>query len=141
MTKIIPRISVNKGVDAIETYKDVFDAKLLARQQITPSYGRELGLPGEYDYTNSTMFAEVEILGEKVQIQDDIKGRPKNQDDRIDVVLDVESPNQITSIYEKAKARGFKIEHELEHTYWDGLNAQFVDPFGIRWELKFEKNK
>ena len=141
MTRIIPRISVKRGVDAINTYKEVFGAKLLDRQQISPSMGRELGLPSEFDFTNSTMFAEVEIEGEKIQIRDDVKNRPRDQDDRIDVILDLESENQIKSIYEKARAQGFKIENELKHTFWDGYNARLVDPYGIRWELNFEKNK
>jgi uncharacterized protein len=52
----------------------------------------------------------------------------------------VESPAEVDSVIEEARAAGAKIAREPAETFWGGYSGVFVDPDGHPWEVAHNPN-
>ncbi|MHA2260660.1 MAG: VOC family protein [Promethearchaeota archaeon] len=59
----------------------------------------------------------------------------------VEIVLDLESKDQIEAIYNKAKEIGCEIGMELQKMFWGSYYARIKDPLGIGWQLNFRESE
>lgn len=57
----------------------------------------------------------------------------------ISLVLDFESEEEIQQIYTAFRAKG-TVHMELQDTFWGSKYAKVKDPFGIIWDLNYQKS-
>lgn len=136
MTKLIPAVIYENTKKAIETYEEVFKAKLIRHEPANPQMGGGMGLPPDFDYKNSTMHAEIEIYGEMLYLSDDFRGVLKaGSSQRIMLMIEFDSKEPIDEIYTIAKKKGWKIPFEVQTTFWGAYMTHIIDPFDIFWQL------
>ena len=138
MSKLVPYVFVKNSLLAIETYKKVFEAEVVDHNKFTLEVGKQMGLPEDFDYENSTMHAELKIYGDTLYMADaqqDAQGR------NVDILLNADTREQIEGIYNRALENGFKVNMELQETFWGSLFASVTDPFGISWQFNFTLEK
>lgn len=133
MVQAIPYITVPNAKEAIEVYKELFGATLIDRMPFDKKIGMQMGLPEDYDWENSTMHSEIEVNGAKINMAD---GQTK-PGGNIEVLLMLDSKEQIEIIWAKVKAKGYTVKMELEVQFWGAMYARFVDEFGIGWQLNY----
>ncbi|AZB44523.1 VOC family protein [Bacillus sp. FJAT-42376] len=56
----------------------------------------------------------------------------------ITLALELESEEEIQTIYSKLSEKG-TVHMELQDTFWGAKYAKVTDPFGVTWDLNFEK--
>jgi len=135
----IPYLIVRNGKESIKLYEELFGAKVIEHMPFTKEMGTQFGLPDDFDYKNSTLHAELEINGGKIMVTDNMAGETGGGN--VEVLLQLESKDQIDTIYSKAKKKGFKIKMELEKTFWGAYFARFEDSDGIGWQLNFQEEE
>lgn len=138
MTKIYPYIFTKNAKATIEVYKDVFGAKLVDWMPYSKEMKPPFELPKDFDYANSTLHAVVDILGVTFAMGDS-HGNPPCKGN-VDIVIELDSKDEIERIVKKAKSRGFKFGMELQKTFWGGLYASFNDDAEIGWQLNFQED-
>ena len=136
MVLAIPYLIVRNGKESIKLYEELFGAKVIEHMPFTKEMGTQFGLPDDFDYKNSTLHAELEINGGKIMVTDNMAGETGGGN--VEVLLQLESKDQIDTIYSKAKKKGFKIKMELEKTFWGAYFARFEDSDGVGWQLNFQ---
>lgn len=135
MVNIVPYLNFPNAKKAIELYQKIFDAKIVSHQPFTKemSQGR---FKDDYDFSQSTMHAELNILGQKLYLADSLSTlSPKGM---IDILIEPDSEEQTKLIFDKAKELGSKINMNLEKTFWGAYYANFRDPLGITWQLNYQ---
>ena len=138
MVLAIPYLIVRNGKESIKLYEELFGAKVIEHMPFTKEMGTQFGLPDDFDYKNSTLHAELEINGGKIMVTDNMAGETGGGN--VEVLLQLESKEQIDTIYSKAKKKGFKIKMELEKTFWGAYFARFEDSDGVGWQLNFQED-
>ena len=138
MVLAIPYLIVRNGKESIKIYEELFGAKVIEHMPFTKEMGTQFGLPDDFDYKNSTLHAELEINGGKIMVTDNMAGETGGGN--VEVLLQLESKEQIDTIYSKAKKKGFKIKMELEKTFWGAYFARFEDSDGVGWQLNFQED-
>lgn len=131
MVQAIPYLTVPNAKEAIEVYKEVFGAVLIDRMPFDKEIGMQMGLPEDYDWENSTMHSEIEIGGAKINMSDG----QTNPGGNVEVLLMLDSKEQIEEIWAKVKEKGFKIVMEMEVQFWGAMYGRFVDDYGIGWQV------
>ena len=139
MVKATPYLLVSNGKKVVSLYEDLFGAEFIHYEPFSKEIGKEFGLPDDFDYENSMMHGEIEIGGAKIYLADNIFGAPGPGN--VEITLDLDSKDQVDSIYKKAKEKGFKIKMELQQTFWGGYFARFEDSEGIGWQLNYSENE
>ncbi|MFX0140515.1 MAG: VOC family protein, partial [Candidatus Hodarchaeota archaeon] len=129
MVKAIPYLLVRNGKEAIKVYEELFGAKLISHEPFSLEIGKEFGFPDEFDYDNSTMHAKLEIEGAQIYLADNFMGYSGSGN--VEITLDLDSKEQMDTIYNKVKEKGYKIKMELQQTFWGAWFARFEDLDGI----------
>lgn len=130
---MVPYMNLPNAKEAIELYKNIFDAKVLDHRPFTKEQAPPGRFPDDFDFENSTMYAYVEILGQKVHISD---GSPDlSPNGMVDIYFDLDNEQQIKKIYNKAQAAGCTITVPLAKQFWGAVYTNFKDPVGITWQL------
>jgi PhnB protein len=132
---MVPYLSVKNGKEAIELYKNIFKAKLVEHQPFSPETTADFNLPKDFDYENSTMHAELEIGGSQIYLSDNVGPPSDPTAQQVEIVIDIDSKEEIEAIYKKAQESGSEIKMELQQTFWGAMYARFSDPLGIGWQL------
>ncbi|MFX0040841.1 MAG: VOC family protein [Candidatus Heimdallarchaeota archaeon] len=135
MIKINPYLMVDNGKDAIELYKDLFGAKLVERTPFAKESGVYFGFPDDYDYENSTMHAVLDIKGAIIMLSDNALG--KLGSGNVQVLLTLDSKEDIDKINEKVQKNKFNVIMPLEKTFWGSWYLMFEDSFGIGWQIMY----
>ncbi|MHA2125709.1 MAG: VOC family protein [Promethearchaeota archaeon] len=141
MVKIIPYLLVKNGKEAIDLYKKLFNAEVIDHQPFSKEVGGEFGFPDDFDYESSTMHAELGIGGAEIYLSDNPTDRGSDIGSNVEIVLDLESKDQIEAIYNKAKEIGCEIGMELQKMFWGSYYARIKDPLGIGWQLNFRESE
>jgi PhnB protein len=120
--RVSPYLHVDGAADAIEFYKNVFDAK--ERMQM-PAPGGKIG------------HAELEIGDSLVMLADEfpdmgIRGPAAYGGTPVMMSVYVED---VEATYRKALDAGAKSMRDLEDQFYGDRTAQFEDPFGHRWHV------
>jgi PhnB protein len=139
MVQTIPYLLVKSGKKAIALYEECFGAKLISHEPFKEDLGKMMGFPEDFDYKNSTMHARLDILGAPIYLADNAMGAPFDSSGNVEVLLDLESKEQLDLIYEKAKNLGFNIKMELQKTFWGAYFARFEDTEGIGWQINYNE--
>ncbi|MHA1944941.1 MAG: VOC family protein [Candidatus Hodarchaeales archaeon] len=139
MVNSIPYLMVKNGKEAINVYERMFSAKLIEHQPFTEEIGKQFGFSDNFDYTNSTMHAEIDIGGARLYLSDKTNQVTKYENN-VEVVLDLDTKDQIDTFYQNAIGMECKIKMKLEKTFWGAFYARIEDPFGIGWQLNFSDN-
>ena len=138
MVLAIPYLIVKNGKESIKLYEELFGAKIIDHMPFTKEMGTQFGLPNDFDYDNSTLHAELEINSAKIMLTDNMAGEIGGGN--VEVMLQLDSKDQIDTIYSIAKKKGFKIKMELEKTFWGAYFTRFEDSDGIGWQLNFQED-
>ena len=137
MAKINPYILARNGKKAIELYENLFGATIIDRMPYTPEMGKEMGLKDDFDYENSTMHAVIDLNGAEIMIADNIFNL--HGSGNVEIVVHLDSKEELEKIFSKAKEMGFKIKMDLQETFWGAIYARFEDSEGVGWQLNHQK--
>ncbi|MBY8986152.1 MAG: glyoxalase/bleomycin resistance/extradiol dioxygenase family protein [Candidatus Lokiarchaeota archaeon] len=135
MVKINPYLMVKNGKEAIELYKDLFGAKVIDQMPFEKEAGAYFGFPDDFDYENSTMHVVLDIEGATVMLSDNPMGKPGSGN--VQVLVTVESEDEIEKINEKVQKNKFTIVMPLEKTDWGSWYMMFEDSNGVGWQINF----
>ncbi|MFW9856316.1 MAG: VOC family protein [Candidatus Thorarchaeota archaeon] len=138
MVRIVPYLTVKNGKQAIELYKTIFNARLVDHEAFSPETTADFSLPKDFDYANSTMHAELDIGGSAIFLSDNVGPPFESSTQLVEIVLDIDTKEEIEFIYAKVQESGCKIKMELQQTFWGAIYARFSDPFGIGWQLNYD---
>jgi PhnB protein len=139
MVKINPYLMVENGRGAIELYKDLFGAKLLEHSPFEKEAGAHFGFPDDYDYEKSTMHAVLDIKGAIIMLSDNALG--KSGSGNVQVLLTLDSKEDIDKINEKVQKKNFNIIMPLEKRFWGSWYLMFEDSFGIGWQIIYSEDQ
>lgn len=136
MVSIIPYINMPNARKAIELYQKMFDAKLINHQPFTKEMSTPGRFPEGYDFSTTTLHAELDILGQKLYLSDSQTNlSPMGM---VDILLEFDNEEQIRKVFDKAKELGSKINMDLNKTFWNAWYANIKDPLGINWQLNYQ---
>ncbi len=139
MTKVIPYVMVKNALNAINTYTEVFDAKVLMREKFNEHVAKDMNLPKDFDFENSTMHARIQVGDTLIYLSDDPEAETKTN--QIELNIEFSSEEEIKKVFEKCKSKGWYIGMNLDKMFWGALYAKVKDPFGIGWQFNFELPK
>ena len=133
----MPYLMVKNGKKTIALYEKLFDAELKSHEPFTEEMCKQLGFADDFNYENSTMHATIEIYGNTIYLSDGLGGTLEEGSGKVDILLDLDSKDQIEKTYNKAKELDCKIFMELDKKSSGAYYASFKDKFGIGWQLYF----
>jgi uncharacterized glyoxalase superfamily protein PhnB len=140
MAKINPYLMVENGKEAIELYKDLFGAKLVEHTPFSKKMGGEhFGFPDDFDYENSTMHAILDIKGAVIMLSDNPMG--KTGSGNVQILITLDSKEEIDKIHEKVHKKKFIIIMPLEKRAWGMWFLMFEDCYGIGWQLAYSDDQ
>ena len=139
MAKINPYLMVENGKEAIELYKELFGAKLVEHTPFEKEAGAHFGFPDDYDYENSTMHAILDINGAVIMLSDNALG--KSGSGNVQVLMNLDSKEEIDKINEKVQNKKFTVIMPLEKREWGMWFLMFEDSFGIGWQLSYSEGQ
>ena len=140
MVKINPYLMVKNGKEAIVLYKDLFGAKLVDHMPFTKEMGGEsFGFPDDFDYENSTMHAVLDIGDATIMLSDNPMG--KSGSGNVQVLITVDSLEEIEKINEKVQKKKFTIIMPFEKRFWGSWYMMFEDSFGIGWQINYSEDQ
>lgn len=139
MVTVVPYLAVSNAKEALELYKHVFEIEVKNHMPFDKEMGQNMGLPDDFDYENSTMHCEFELDGSRIYMSDDASGK-KAGAQKVDVLLEIDSKDQIEKFYKNAENHKFSISNKLEKTFWGAWFARIVDPFGIGWQMNYQED-
>lgn len=135
MVQINPYLLVKNGKESIELYKDLFGAKVVDHRPFTKEMGAQFGFPDDFDYENSTIHAVLDIGGAVIMLSDNPMGKSGSGNVQVLVMLD--SKEELDKIHEKVQKKKFTILMPLEKTFWGSWFLVFEDSNGIGWQLAY----
>ncbi len=137
LVKVIPSLIVKNAKKTLKVYEELFGAKTINWLPFNKEIAAgAMALPANFDYANSTMHAEFQIGNAVIYINDFVKDEPPSEG-KVEIVLELDSKEQIEAIWKKVKQKKYKIRAELEKTFWNAYFAMFIDDDGIGWQLNF----
>lgn len=132
MVKMIPYLNVPNAKEAIDVYQQIFGAKILNHLPFNKNNAPPGGFPADFDFENSTMYAQIEILGLPIHMSDaQSEVSPKGM---VDIYLELDNEDQINQFYDKAKS-SCNVVVPLGKQDWGAYYTNFKDPIGITWQL------
>ena len=140
MNTIIPSLHALNALEAIDFYKKVFNAKLESHNAFDSTMTQGMDLPDDFDFSKSTLHAEISINGEFLFISDDLENSLK-PNGRVEITIIPSSLQMIESFYNNAVNAGAEVVVKLEKQFWGDYFCRFTDPFGIGWQLNFSPPK
>lgn len=132
MVKMIPYLNVPNAKDAIDVYQKIFDAKLLNHLPFNKNNPPPNGFPDNFDFENSTIYAQIEILGLPIHLSDSLTD--VSSQGMVDIYLELDNEDQINQFYNKAKD-SCEVKVPLAKQAWGAYYTNFKDPVGITWQL------
>ncbi|WP_338778575.1 VOC family protein [Metabacillus sp. FJAT-52054] len=119
--------------EALEYYKELFGGEVSDVQ----TYGQaNFPTPAEADeLILHSRFRKGPLF---FMVSDATSDRSVTMGSNITHVLEMESEEEIQAIYSKLTEKG-TVHMELQDTFWGARYAKVEDPFGVTWDLNFEK--
>ena len=130
MGELIPFVTVDNCLEAIEFYKEVFGAEL--QEGITMLEN----VPGMEKYKGRVGHATLIFGNNRIFINDALEDYPLKKGDRIQFVLDLESEDALTKAFEKLVNSGELIE-DLQEVFWGALFGTVKDKYGVTWQVYY----
>ncbi|MED1467429.1 VOC family protein [Bacillus salipaludis] len=120
--------------EALEFYREVFQGEILNVQ----TYG-ESGYNNSPEAENLLIHAHFKKDDLFIMASDAFPGNVINKGNNISLALDLESEDEINRLYDALRENG-KVYMELQDTFWGAKYAKVTDPFGIAWDLNYQKS-
>ena len=118
---------------ALEFYKEVLGAEIIGVQ----TFG-EADYPTPPEAADRIMHAKLTKGNISLMFSDTFPGQSVVVGNNITLTLEPESEEEIQHLYD-ALCNGGKPLMELEDTFWGAKYGRVQDPFGIIWELNYQK--
>lgn len=135
ISRIIPSLSFpGTCIEALTFYQDVFQAELI--EKITYEQTEMADTKEQNSLIMSASFALGNVLFSASDIPDD---EPLSGD-QISFWLDIDTEKDFNTCCERFKEKQCLFITPLQTTFWNALYVKVQDPFGICWELSFQKN-
>ncbi len=131
---MIPYLNVPNAKEAIDVYQKIFDAKLLNHIPFDKNNAPPGGFPENFNFENSTIYAQIEILGLPIHMSD--AQRDVSPKGMVDIYLELDNEDQINQFYNKAK-ESCNVMVPLAKQTWGAYYTNFKDPIGITWQLSY----
>ena len=129
---IIPFVSINNCLEAIEYYKKVLKAEQNQEMTMLSSIP---GFEGP-EYKDKVGHSTLIINGSTLFFNDLLEQYPRTQGENIQFVLDYETEEELRSIFNEVAKEGVIIE-ELQEVHWGALFGTVKDKFGIYWQMYY----
>ncbi|MED3561893.1 VOC family protein [Bacillus xiapuensis] len=120
--------------EALEFYREVFQGEILNAQ----TYG-EAGYNNSPEAQNLLIHAQFKKDDLFIMASDTFPGNAINKGNNISLALDLDSEEEILRLYDALREKG-KVYMELQDTFWGAKYAKVTDPFGITWDLNYQKS-
>jgi len=130
MGELITFITVDNCLEAIEVYKEVFGAELQGDITMLED------VTGMEKHKGKVGHSTLKIGSNRVFINDALDDQPLIKGDRIQLVLDLETEDNLRTAFDKLKIDG-NVVQELEEVFWGALFGTVKDKFGVTWQLYF----
>lgn len=140
MVDIKPYLAVKNALEAIELYKNIFDAELLEHMPFAKEQAVSFGMPEDMDFSKTTMHSSLSIGGATLYMSDNMTGEVLAKTNA-SVLIEPDSLEQVQNFYDKAEKAGCEITMKFEKQFWGDYFGSFKDPFGISWQLNFSPPK
>ncbi|MFC0187503.1 VOC family protein [Fictibacillus aquaticus] len=118
---------------ALEFYKEVFGGEILNIQ----TFG-EADFPTPPEMDERIMHAQFKKGELFLMASDSFLGQELPNGSNMSLVLELESEEEIQSLYEKLKQDG-NVLMELQDTFWGAKYGKVKDAYGITWDLNLQK--
>jgi PhnB protein len=119
--------------EALTYYKEIFDGEIVNLQTY-----HEADYPTPPEADELIIHAQFK-KGPFSLMMSDISGKnPVETGNNISFTLEMESEEEINEIYSRLMDKG-TVHMELQDTFWGAKYAKVKDPFGITWDLNFQK--
>jgi PhnB protein len=116
MKRTLMQVYVKGSAEAVELYKQAFDAKLVeAFQNEDGTYGH----------------AELDVYGQIVAVSE-ARGRKAGNNMQFCLQFDPDEKDKVTKAYEVLK-QGAKKAYPLDSCAWSPYVAGVVDKYGVNW--------
>lgn len=123
-------VTNNNGIEAIDFYKDVFNAKVLT----CTTFGQ--AIPNTPDENkNLILNAALEINGIRLQISDNGNEQPYVIGTNMTACIQLDNAEETKAIYQKLKDNALRIDLPLQETPWSPAYGIVVDKFGMTWQV------
>lgn len=131
MIGVKPYISFNGNCEeAINFYKDVFDAELLFMQKVGDSPMKEMG-PAD-----AVMYCRLQIGDTQIMASDNM-GRPMTMGNNVTLAVGLDDLEMANGMFDRL-AEGGSVTMPIQPTYWAAGFGMLVDKFGINWMFNVE---
>jgi PhnB protein len=130
MGEIITFITVDNCVEAIEFYKEVFHAFVVGEMTMLEN------IPGMEEHKGKVGHSTIQIGESRFFMNDALEEFPMTVGERIQLVLDMETEDELRTAFEKLVKEGELIV-ELQEVHWGALFGTVKDKFGVTWQLYY----
>lgn len=120
--------------EALNYYKEIFGGEITEMQ----TFG-EADFPTPPEMDDRVMHAQFRKGGLFLMVSDSFDTQPINVGNNISLALELDSQEEIESLYAKLNNDG-KVLMELQDTFWGAKYAKVQDPYGITWDLNYQKS-
>ncbi|MGT2933241.1 VOC family protein [Streptococcus catagoni] len=126
-------ITNGNGKEAIEFYKDVFNAEVTSL-----TYWKD-GVPDcPKEREDLVMNAQFDINGIRLQLSDENPDFNYRAGGNMSAAIIVDSVEAAKELYGKLKVDAQKILMELDQTFWSPAYANLIDKYGVMWQINTE---
>ncbi|CAM4125659.1 VOC family protein [Streptococcus uberis] len=126
-------VTNGNGKEAVEFYKDAFNA------EITNLMFWKDGVPDcPKDREDLVMNAQMEFNGIRLQLSDENPDFEYKAGGNMSAALIVDSIEEAQELYAKLTVNAQEIVMELQEMFWSPAYANFIDQFGIMWQINTE---
>lgn len=123
-------VTDNNGLEAVDFYKDVFDAEVTASK----TFGQAIPDTPE-ENKNLLLNASLNIGGIRMQLSDNGPDYDYVQGTNMTACIQVDSVEEAQAIYQKLAIDAKRIDLELQETPWSPAYGNLVDKFGMSWQI------
>ncbi|WP_211342361.1 VOC family protein [Aquisalibacillus elongatus] len=123
------------GIEAVEFYKDVFDAEVV-------EFKTYAELPDAKEGDESLLLhANLTIAGNDIMLSDTDQENPIEVGTNVSVAVVTDDADQTSDMYRKIRENDGEEVMPLHETFFSPAYGKVKDKFGIEWQLATAKNK
>ncbi len=130
MSKLIPFLYLDNALEAIEFYKEVFNAKVQGEITMLEN------IPGNEKFKGKVGHCSIMFDDTVIFIGSTLEEYPLDQGDDIQLVMDLGSKERLHKVFESLLQDG-KLKQELHEVFWGALFGSVKDKFGVTWQIYY----
>lgn len=126
-------VTDGNGREAVEFYKEVFNAEVLAIQTFGdgPS-SPDHPIPPEAK--DRIMHASLQIGGSVLMLSDTFPGMEHTIGNHITVTVNTDTADEATSIFNKLEVGG-EVKMPIQETFWSPAYGSVTDKYGVQFQI------